>query len=100
MQNHARVLTAQGVAAAEHIPGKQLAKGGVVMAVADGKPVMLALPASDRVDRVKAAAVLGVTEVRLAEGQEFAATVPNCEVGAMPPVRQPIRRRRLRGSDV
>jgi len=29
--------------------------------------------------------VLGVTEVRLAEEQEFAATFPNCEVGAMPP---------------
>ncbi|SRR6266851_3495991 len=83
VQHHARVFTAQEVAAATHIPGKQLAK--VVMAVADGKPVMLALAASYRVDRTKAAAVLGVTEVRLAEEQEFAATFPNCEVGAMPP---------------
>ncbi len=55
------------------------------MAVADGKPVMLAMPASYRVDQTKAAAVLGVTEVRLAEEQEFAATFPNCELGAMPP---------------
>src|SRR6266852_6155997 len=83
VQHHARVFTAQELAAAEHIPGKQLAK--VVMAVADGKPVMLAMPASYRVDRTKAAAVLGVTEVRLAEEQEFAATFPNCELGAMPP---------------
>jgi Ala-tRNA(Pro) deacylase len=35
VQHHARVFTAQEVAGAEHIPGKQLAK--VVMAVADGK---------------------------------------------------------------
>jgi len=98
MQHHTRVFTAQEVAATEHIPGKQLAK--VVMAVADGKPVMLALPASHRVDRTKAAAVLGVREVRLAEGQEFAATFPNCEVGAMPPVRQPVRRGGLCGSGV
>jgi len=93
-----RVCSRPREAAAEHIPGKQLAK--VVMAVADGKPVTLALPASYRVDRTKAAAMLGVTEVQLAEGQEFAATFPNCEVGAMPPVRQPVRRRRLCGSDV
>ena len=83
VQHHARVFTAQEVAGAEHIPGKQLAK--VVMAVADGKPVMLAMPASYRVDQTKAAAVLGVTEVRLAEEQEFAATFPNCELGALPP---------------
>jgi Ala-tRNA(Pro) deacylase len=83
VQHHARVFTAQEVAAAEHIPGKQLAK--VVMAVADGQPVMLALPASYRVDRTKAAAVLGVTEVRLAKEREFAATFQDCEVGAMPP---------------
>jgi prolyl-tRNA editing enzyme YbaK/EbsC (Cys-tRNA(Pro) deacylase) len=62
VQHHARVFTAQEVAAAEHILAKQLAK--VVTAIADGKPVMLALPASYGVDRTKAAAVLGVTEVR------------------------------------
>ncbi len=83
VQRHTRVFTAQEVAATEHIPGKQLAK--VVMAVADGKPVILALAASYRVDWTKAAAVLGVTEVRLAEEQEFAATFPDCEVGAMLP---------------
>ena len=65
VQHHARVFTAQEVAAAEHVPGKQLVK--VVMTVADDKAVMLALPASYRVDRTKAAAVLGVTDVRLPE---------------------------------
>jgi Ala-tRNA(Pro) deacylase len=83
VQHHARVFTAQEVAAAEHVPGKQLVK--VVMTVADGKAVMLALPASYRVDRTKAAAVLGVTDVRLAAEQEFAATFPDCAIGAMPP---------------
>jgi Ala-tRNA(Pro) deacylase len=83
VQHHARVFTAQEVAAATHIPGKQLAM--VVMAVAEGKPIMLAPAASYRVDRTKAAAVLGVAEVRLAEEQEVAATFQNCDVGAMPP---------------
>jgi Ala-tRNA(Pro) deacylase len=82
VQHHARVFTAQEVAASEHIPGKQLAK--VVMAVADGKPVMLALPASYRVDQTRAAEALGVTELRLAEEREFAAAFPDCEIGAMP----------------
>ncbi len=98
VQHHARVLTAQEVAASERIPGKQLAK--VVMAVADGKPVMLALPASYRVDQTRAAEALGVTEVRLAAEQEFAATFPDCEIGAMPPFRLPVRRRCLYGPDV
>jgi Ala-tRNA(Pro) deacylase len=57
VQRHARVFTPHEVAAAEHIPGNQLAK--VVLAVADGKAVMLVLPASYRVDRASAAAVLG-----------------------------------------
>ena len=83
VQHHARVFTAQEVAAAEHIPGQQLAK--VVIAVADGKPVILALPAPYRVDTAAAAVVLGAREVRLAAEQEFAATFPDCEVGAMPP---------------
>lgn len=83
VQHHARVFTAQEVAAAEHIPGHQLVK--VVIAVADNKAVMLALPASYRVDQTRAAKLLGVGELRLATEQEFAATFPDCEVGAMPP---------------
>ncbi len=41
------------------------------------------------VDRTRAAAVLGVAEVRLADEREFAARFPDREVGAMPPSRQP-----------
>jgi len=98
VQHHARVFTALEVAAAEHVPGKQLVK--VVMAVGDGKAVMHALPASYWVDRAKAAAVLGVREVRLAAEQEFAATFRDCEVGAIPPFGQPVRRRCLCRRDV
>jgi len=98
VQHHARVFTALEVAATEHVPGKQLVK--VVMTVADGKAVMRALPASYWVDRTKAAAVLGVTDVRLATEQEFADTFPDCEVGAIPPFGQPVRRRCLGRRDV
>jgi Ala-tRNA(Pro) deacylase len=43
VQHHPVAYTAQQVAASEHIPGKLLAK--TVMVFADGKVVMLALPA-------------------------------------------------------
>ena len=81
--HHPLAYTAQEVAAAEHIPGKMLAK--VVMVFADGKLAMLALPAPHRVDLSKAATVLKAKEVRLAHEEEFAAAFPDCEVGAMPP---------------
>jgi len=81
--HHPLAYTAQEVAAAEHVPGKMLAK--LVMVFADGKLVMLALPAPHRADLNKAAVALGAREVRLAHEEEFAAAFPDCEVGAMPP---------------
>jgi Ala-tRNA(Pro) deacylase len=82
-QHHPRVVTAQEVAASEHVPGKMLVK--TVMVLADGKLTMLALPATYQVDLEKAAAALEAGEVRLAEEEEFEGTFPDCEVGAMPP---------------
>ena len=82
-QHHPRAVTAQEVAATEHVPGKLLAK--TVMLLADGQMVMLALPAPYQVDLEKAAAALGVKEARLAEEDDFEDTFPDCEVGAMPP---------------
>lgn len=82
-QHHITAYTAQALAAAEHVPGKMVAK--VVMVLADGKQVMLVLPAPARVNFLKAAAALGASNVRLAHEEEFAATFPDCEVGAMPP---------------
>jgi Ala-tRNA(Pro) deacylase len=83
VDHHPLAYTAQEVAAAEHVPGRMLAK--VVIAFADGKMVMLGLPAPWRVDQVSAAGALGVQELRLAHEEEFAAAFPDCEVGAMPP---------------
>jgi Ala-tRNA(Pro) deacylase len=82
-QHHPRAVTAQEVAASEHVPGRMLAK--TVMVLGDGEIAMLALPAPYQVDLEKAAAALGVKEVRLALEEEFADTFADCEVGAMPP---------------
>jgi Ala-tRNA(Pro) deacylase len=83
VQHHARVYTAQEIAASEHIPGKVLAK--VVIVKADDKLVMLALPASYRVHESKLGTLLGAQDVRLAREDEFGSSFPDCEVGAMPP---------------
>jgi Ala-tRNA(Pro) deacylase len=83
VQHHPSVFTAQEVAAAEHVSGKLLAK--VVMVLADGEMVMLALPAPYEVDLEKTSEALGAKEVRLADEEEFKDTFHDCEVGAMPP---------------
>lgn len=80
---HRPVYTAQEVAATEHVTGKAVAK--VVMAHADGRMVMLVLPASRRVDVARVREGLGAADVRLAREQEFQDIFPDCEAGAMPP---------------
>lgn len=80
---HPEVYTAQEVAAAQHVPGKQLAK--VVVAEADERLVMLALPASRLVDFKKLKTLLGAKKVRLAKEEDFSSSFPDCEIGAMPP---------------
>jgi Ala-tRNA(Pro) deacylase len=82
IRHHPLAYTAQEIAAAEHIPGKMLAK--VVIARADERMVMLTMPAPYRVDFAKLKALLGTQEVRLAREEEFADLFPDCEVGAMP----------------
>lgn len=83
VHHHPPAYTAQRVAEAEHVSGSTVVK--VVMAFADGKMVMFALPAPRHVSLGKAAEATGAREVRLAHEDEFAAVFPDCEVGAMPP---------------
>ncbi|GAH46982.1 unnamed protein product, partial [marine sediment metagenome] len=66
---HPEAFTAQEVAAAEHVPGKAMAK--VVIVLADKKPVMTVLPASYRVDFKKLKKLLGAKSVGLASEDEF-----------------------------
>ena len=79
VRHHPRAITAQEVAASEHVPGKMLAK--TVMVLADGKMVMLALPAPYQVDMEKAGTVLRAGEIRLAQEEGFEGAFPDCEVG-------------------
>jgi len=75
--------TAQEVAAAAHVPGKEVAK--TVMVKLDGDLAMVVLPATDRVSIERVRAATGAREVELAAEHEFSDLFPKCEVGAMPP---------------
>ena len=82
---HSRAYTAQGIAQAQHVSGKRLAK--VVMVVADNnKLIMAVVPANCRVDLDKLGRLLNTNWIRLATEEEFKDTFPECELGAMPPL--------------
>ena len=80
---HARVYTAQEVAASQHVPGKEMAK--VVMVKANEKVIMLVLPASYQVDMKKLKDVLNSKKVGMIREEDFQELFPDCEIGAMPP---------------
>lgn len=80
---HPATYTAQEIAEAAHIPGKNLAK--TVMVKVDGKLAMAVLPASYMVDFELLRAVTGAERVELAGEDEFKDLFPEYETGAMPP---------------
>ncbi len=80
---HSRAYTAQEVAAAAHIRGKEFAK--TVMVKLDGKMAMAVLPATRKVDLEALKQAAGAHKAELATEQEFQYLFPECETGAMPP---------------
>ncbi|HEX9053885.1 MAG TPA: YbaK/EbsC family protein [Gemmatimonadales bacterium] len=80
---HSPAHTAQEIAAAAHISGKEMAK--TVMMKVDGEMVMVVLPASMKVDLGRLLDATGATEVELAQEKEFEHLFPGCDLGAMPP---------------
>jgi len=80
---HAPQFTAQEVAAAEHVPGIEVAK--VVVLKADDRFVMTVLPAPKLVDVDKVASLLNSQKVRFADETEMRGLFPDSELGAEPP---------------
>jgi Ala-tRNA(Pro) deacylase len=80
---HSPAYTAQEIAAAAHIPGKEVAKSVVIKV--DGQMALAVLPASDRIHLESLASLTGGRNVELAAEGEFKDRFPGCEVGAMPP---------------
>lgn len=82
--HHRTAYTAQGVAEAEHVSGRQVAKA--VVCFAAGRPLLAVLPANRRVDLKRLAFAAGAPEARLATEAEMARLFPDCDVGAEPPL--------------
>ncbi len=80
---HSKAFTASEVAASTHVPGREMAK--TIMVTADGKMVMVVLPAPDYISMELLKYVTGAKDVQLAGEREFKDLFPDCEVGAMPP---------------
>jgi len=80
---HSPAFTALEVAAAAHVPGKEMAK--VVMVKIDGELAMVVLPASMKVDFGRLLDATGAQEVELAHEQDFKDLFPDCALGTMPP---------------
>ena len=80
---HSPAFTAQEIAHAAHISGRNIAK--TVIAKIDGSLAMLVLPASDQVVFGFLKDTVEADEVELATEREFQDLFPGCELGAMPP---------------
>ena len=80
---HEAVFTAPEAAAAQHVPGKQVAK--VVLVQTTDALVMCVVPANKHVNFGALANILHVAEARLAHEDEFSILFSDCELGAMPP---------------
>jgi Ala-tRNA(Pro) deacylase len=80
---HPPAFTAQEVAQAQHVPGRELAK--VVIVKAGTRFVMAVLPALRKLDVAKLAAALPEGAAALATEKELAPLFPGCEPGSMPP---------------
>lgn len=81
--SHSQAFTAQEIAAAAHVSGKELAK--TVMVKLDGKLAMAVLPAPDQVSVSRLGEITGAGSVGIASEEDFAGLFPGCDLGAMPP---------------
>lgn len=80
---HDPVYTAQELASATHVAGREVAKAVVVSI--DGKTALAVVPSPAKVDLQRIRDITGATDASLLTEQEFAGRFTECELGAMPP---------------
>lgn len=81
---HPPAYTAQEIAAAQHVKGRDFAK--VVIVEAANRPLIVVLPATRRLDLLKLEPLIALGgQPRLAHEHEFTHLFGPCEAGAMPP---------------
>ena len=83
VSEHLSAFTAQQMAAAEHEPGRFVAKPVVIKA--DGEYMMCVLSACCKIDMGKLKDQLGADSVELAEELQIGRIFDDCELGAEPP---------------
>jgi Ala-tRNA(Pro) deacylase len=81
--SHPPAFSAQKIAAAAHVPGREMAK--TVMVKVDGQLAMAVVPADRTLDLGQLRAATDAEAVELATETEFRDRFPDCEGGAMPP---------------
>ncbi len=81
--SHPRAYTAQEIAAAQHVPGREMAK--TIILKADEDFVMVVVPATQQIDLKSLKRELPYKDITFATEYEFAWLFPDSEVGAMPP---------------
>ena len=81
--HHRPAYTAQGLAQALHVPGREVAKA--VLLRTDHGYVLTVLPATRRVDLAQVRDCLGNPSAELASEAEMGRLFPDCETGALPP---------------
>jgi Ala-tRNA(Pro) deacylase len=81
---HERAYTAQAVASALHVSGRDFAKP-VILKTADARLVMAVIPGPRHVDLKALEGLLGAP-VELAREADFVHLFPGCELGAEPPL--------------
>ena len=80
---HPVVYTAQEIAAAQHVPGRKLAK--CVLVISDRGPVLAVLPAIYLIDLKRLKAFLKAKTVSIGKEADIKVRFPDVEVGAMSP---------------
>lgn len=81
--HHPVSYTAQEIAAAAHIPGKDLAK--TIIVKVDGQLAMIVEPAHIKINLRALKKFFKAKNLELAREYEFKDKFPECELGAMPP---------------
>lgn len=80
---HRPAFSSPRIAAAAHVPGRELAK--VVIVWIDTHLAMAVLPSTEHINLAHLRELTGARNVRLAREEEFAARFDQCATGAMPP---------------
>src|SRR5690606_22809497 len=81
--SHPPAFSAQKIAAAAHVRGREMAK--VVMVKVDEQLAMTVVPADRSLDLGRLRTTTGAEMVEIAAELEFRDRFPDCEGGAMPP---------------